>query len=199
MSLHNEDKRGKRIVFVANCLLNANNKVYEFARYSGMYSEVVNILDKYGLGVMQMACPEVLYMGNQRWWNSRNLYDNVGYRRLCRQLAAQTTDYIENYYKVGYEVTAILTCDGSPSCGITKSSYCEDWGGRPKEIPRVLVDKPGIYMEELMAEFRDRGLEMPDIYGLMMDDREKTNETILSEFDDYIRTKLASIYKIYNK
>lgn len=55
------------------------------------------------------------------------------------------------------------------------------------------MDKPGIYMEELMAEFRDRGLEMPDIYGLMMDDREKTNETILSEFDDYIRTKLASI------
>ncbi len=192
MSLHKEDKRSKKIVFVSNCLLNANNKVYEFARYSGMFSEVVKILDKYGLGVMQMACPEVLYMGNQRWWNSRNLYDNAGYRKLCRQLAVQTADYIENYYRVGYEVTAILTCDGSPSCGITKSSYCEDWGGRPKEVSRVLVDKPGIYMEELMAVFGDRGLKLPDIYGLMMDDREKTNETILEELNDYIRTKLGN-------
>lgn len=195
-TLHKQDKRSKRIVFVSNCLLNANNKVFEFARYSGMFSDVVKILDKYGFGVMQMPCPEVLHMGNQRWWTSRNLYDNAGYRRLCRQLAAQTADYIANYYKVGYEVTAILTCDGSPSCGITKSSFCEDWGGRPKEVPRVLVDKPGIFMEELLGELADRGLEAPPVYGLMMDDREKSTDDILQEFDDYIRHRTDAFGKI---
>ncbi len=191
MSLHKEDARSKRIVLVANCLLNANNKVLEFARYPGMFKEVVDILAKYDLGILQMPCPETLHMGNQRWWNSRNLYDNTGYRHLCRTLAGQMADYMENYKRVGYEVTAILTCDGSPSCGITKSSYCEDWGGRPKEVDRVLIDQPGIYMEELQAEILSRGLEMPTVYGLMMDDRSKTNQEILIEFDDFIRQRLA--------
>lgn len=186
MSLHRKDARSGRVVFVANCLLNANNKVLEFARYPGMFKEVVDLLDRHHLGIMQMPCPEVLYMGNQRWWNSRNLYDNAGYRHLCASLASQVADYIENYRRVGCEVTAILTCDGSPSCGITKSSYCEDWGGRPKEVPRHLVDQPGIYMEELCALLERRGLPRPEIYGLMMDDRDKSNEEILQEFDRWL-------------
>ncbi|MFT3952189.1 MAG: hypothetical protein QM689_09665 [Oscillospiraceae bacterium] len=190
MSMHKEDDRSKKIIFLSNCLLNANNKVYEFARYPGMFSGVVQLLDRYGLGVMQMGCPEVLYMGNQRWWHSRNLFDNTGYRRLCRRLAEQTADYLENYQRVGYEVVAILTCDGSPSCGITKSSHCPDWGGRPKEVARVLMDKPGIYTEELLAELESRGIPVPEIYGLMMDDRERTNEQILADFDTFLERKL---------
>lgn len=195
MSLHQEDARSKRIVFLSNCLLNANNKVFEFARYHGMFKGVLDQLDQYGIGVMQMPCPEVLHMGNQRWWTSRNLYDNSGYRYLCRSLAAQVADYIENYRRVGYEVTAILTCDGSPSCGITKSSYCEDWGGRPKEVDRGLIDQPGIYMEELISELRSRDIDLPEIYGLMMDDRTKTNEEILQEFTHWLHGKMRAAEK----
>lgn len=157
-----------------------------------MFSEVVQALDKYGVGLMQMPCPEVLYMGNQRWWNSRNLYDNVGYRRHCRTLAAQTADYIQNYYTMGYNVVGILVCDGSPTCGLTLSSYCEDWGGRPKEIPRELVEKPGIYTEELVKEFEERNIPLPKMYGLTMDDREKTNEQIIEEFEVFIRDNLKN-------
>lgn len=192
MSLHKEDARSKKIIFVANCLLNANNKVGEFARYPGMFSEVIRILDNLGLGVMQMPCPETLYMGNQRWWNSRNLYDNTGYRRFCRQLACQMTDYLENYEKVNYDVVAILTCDGSPTCGSTMSSYCEDWGGRPKEVPRTLINKPGVYMEELTREILERQLQVPYIYGLAMDDRDQSNEHILEDFRIFIETLLAN-------
>ena len=61
MSLHKEDERGKKIVFVANCLLNANNKVLEQARYKGMFSEVIKVLDEFGIGIIQMPCPEALY------------------------------------------------------------------------------------------------------------------------------------------
>lgn len=191
MSLHREDARSKQVVFVANCLLNANNKVREFARYPGMFSEVIHILDELQLGIMQLPCPEVLYMGNQRWWNSRNLYDNAGYRALCRRLSEPVAQYMENYRIAGYEVVAILTCDGSPSCGITMSSYCEDWGGRPKEVPRVLVKKPGIFMEELLRLLKERELPVPPVYGLAMDDREQSNETILSAFRNRM-TELCS-------
>lgn len=192
MSLHKEDKRSKKIIFVANCLLNANNKVLEFARYPGMFSDVIKILDDFNLGIMQMPCPETLHLGNQRWWHSRNLYDNIGYRKLCGKLSEQILDYIRNYQTVGYHVVAILTCDGSPSCGINISSYCEDWGGRPKEVQRHLVDKPGVFMEELIDLAETRKITLPPIYGLAMDDRDKTNEQILNEFSMYIKSLIQN-------
>ena len=190
MNDHKKDARSEKIVFVANCLLNANNKVREFARYPGMFSEIIQTLDKYGLGLIQMPCPETLYMGNQRWWNSRNLYDNTGYRRLCRSLSVQMADYLENYENIGYEVLAVLTCDGSPSCGISLSSYCEEWGGRPKETPRTLINKPGIFMEELLKELEERHLKIPDIFGLPMDDRGLSNEQIINDFDEFIKARM---------
>ncbi|GAB1476333.1 DUF523 domain-containing protein [Bacillota bacterium] len=191
MNCHIDDSRSKRVVFVANCILNANNKVLEFARYPGMFFEVLETINNYGLGIIQMPCPEVLYMGNQRWWNSRNLYDNVGYRRICREIAKQMIDYMENYKKVNYDVVALLTCDGSPSCGITISSYCEEWGGRPKEIPRKLVEKPGIFMEELMSESKERQVELPPIFGLAMDNRDIPNEKILEDFNKFMQEKFG--------
>ena len=184
MSLHKKDKRSKKIVFVANCILNANNKVFEFARYPGMFSEVINVLDKYGVGIIQMPCPETLYMGNQRWWCSRNLYDNDGYRSHCRALAENMAVYIGNYERVGYKIIAILTCDGSPSCGITESSYCEDWGGRPKDIPRSLVNKKGIFMEEFLKLLEEKKLPIPYVYGLKMDVLTQSNTKIFRDFEN---------------
>lgn len=191
MPQRNEDERSKKIVFVSNCLLNANNKVMEFARYPGMFTEVVQTLDKYGIGLIQMPCPEVLHMGNQRWWHSRNLYDNAGFRRFCRTLAEQMADYMQNYAIVGYDVVAVLVCDGSPTCGVTVHSHYENGGGHPAEPERSLREGPGVYTEELLAAVAARGLEMPPVYGLKMDDRDKTNQQILAEFDAFIRARLS--------
>lgn len=191
MSLHKEDARSQKIIFVSNCILNANNKVREFARYPGVFRDVVDILVDYDLGIMQMPCPEALYMGNQRWWNSRNLYDNVGFRRFCRELASREVDYIQNYYTMGYHVVGILSCDGSPTCGVKLSSYCEDWGGRPKEIPRVLVERPGVYTEELTAEFEARGIKMPPLISLTMDDRDRSNDQLFEELKQTLKQVMA--------
>lgn len=186
MAEKNEDLRGKKIVFVSNCILNANNKVRELARYPGMFFEILSTLNKYGIGIQQMQCPETLYMGNLRWWHSKNLYDNAGYRKLCRELAEQQVDYIENYKIAGYQTVAFLVCDGSPSCGISISSYYENGGGHPSEPVRSLRNVPGVYTEELIKAIADRGLELPPIYGLPMDNKEKTNEEIIADFNQFI-------------
>ena len=191
MPQRNQDDRSKKIVFVSNCLLNANNKVLEFARYPGMFTQVVQTLDKYGIGLIQMPCPEVLHMGNQRWWHSRNLYDNAGFRRLCRTLAEQMADYMENYAIVGYDVVAVRACDGSPTCGVSVHSHYENGGGHPAEPERSLREGPGVYTQELLSAVEARGLAMPPVYGLKMDDRDKTNQQILDEFDAFIRERLS--------
>jgi len=186
----NHDCRSGRVLFLSNCILNANNKVLDFARYPGMFSEILKVLDEYGLGVQQMPCPETLYLGNQRWWHTSNLYDNAGFRRFCRGIAAQTADYIENYLKVGFEVVGILACNGSPTCGYTLTSFSEDWGGKPEERPWRMVEGPGVYTQELIAECKARGLETPEICGLTMDDLTRTNEEVVGEFREFLERKI---------
>lgn len=76
-----DDNRSKKVIFVSSCLLNTNNKVKGLARYPGMCKEVFDTLYENDLGIQQMDCPETLYIGIQRWWHTKNLYDNVGFRR----------------------------------------------------------------------------------------------------------------------
>ena len=123
MADRRDDARGKKIVFVSSCLLNTNNKVKGLARYSGMCREVFDTLCDNGLGIQQMDCPETLYLGIQRWWYTKNLYDCRGFRDHCRELAERSVTYMEEYAREGYKVVAVLSCDGSPTCGVTITSY----------------------------------------------------------------------------
>lgn len=188
MGAHQEDARSKKVVFVAHCLLNTNAKVKELARYPGMCKEVVDVLHKYGLGIVQLPCPETLYLGVQRWWCTKYLYDNPGFRQYCRSLAKQFSDYLENYQQIGYEVVAVLGCDGSPTCGVSLTSYSEDWGGSPKDLKyeEALCDGSGVWMEELQKDFAARGLKIPPFYGLALDQIEKPLEEIFAEFEDFL-------------
>lgn len=184
----NEDKRGKKIVFVSSCLLNTNNKVQGLARYSGMCREVFDELNKYGIGINQLPCPETLYLGIQRWWATKNLYNAIAFRKHCRTLAKQAVDYMESYEQVGYETLAILSCDGSPTCGVTITSFSEQWGGCPADLDYndAIIEGKGVFMEELEAEIKERNLKMPPFYGLSLDDESADMETIISDYRKFI-------------
>jgi len=183
-----EDARSGKIVFVSSCLLNTNNKVKGLARYPGMCKEVIDTLYEHGFGVNQMQCPETLYSGISRWWQTKNLYDNVGFRRFCRKLARQIADYMENYEAEGYQTAAILSSDGSPTCGVSVTCYDERWGGSPAELSfeESIIEGTGVYIEELQKEIEDRGLKMPPFYGLALDDESVSMEKILADFKQFI-------------
>ncbi len=188
MDNRKDDARSKKIVFVSSCLLNTNNKVLGLARYEGMCKEVFDTLHKYGLGINQLACPETLYLGIQRWWCTKNLYDNVGFRPFCRQLAKQSVDYMYSYEQVGYQTVAVLACDGSPTCGVSITSWDENWGGSPVEFDynNAIIEGSGVFIEELKKEIEERGLKMPPFYGLALDDESADMNKILSDFDAFI-------------
>ncbi|MFT9077344.1 CD3072 family TudS-related putative desulfidase [Ethanoligenens sp.] len=186
-SLNNlEDMRSKKIIFVCNCLLNSNNKVMERARYPGIFSDVVKIIDSFGIGIMQLPCPEMLYSGCQRYWGGKNVFESAGYRKFCRTLAAQVADYMENYHMAGYQVVCVLGCDGSPTCGVHFTNHYENGGGRPKAIQRSLLEEPGIFIEELKRELEARNLPVPKMDGLGMDIMAKSTDEILADFKAYI-------------
>lgn len=189
MSMHIDDARSKKIVFVSNCLLNTNNKVRELARYGGFCKEVLDVLASYDVGVQQMDCPETLYLGIQRWYHTKNLYDNVGFRRFCREMSEHTVDYMESYRQVGFQTVAFLVCNGSPTCGYDLTSYDENWGGNANkalEYNDALTPGMGVLIEELHKAIQARGLELPPFYGLSLDDTSTPIEEIISGFKAFM-------------
>ena len=183
-----DDNRSKKIIFVSSCLLNTNNKVKGLARYPGMCKEVFDTLHKYDLGIQQMDCPETLYIGINRWWHTKNLYDNHGFRTHCRECAERVVTYMEEYERAGYRTVGVLSCDGSPTCGVTITSYDENWGGSPVDLEYndAIIEGQGVYIEELEKAIRDRGLTVPPFYGLALDDESVDMEKILSDFEEFI-------------
>lgn len=184
-----EDARSKKIIFVSSCLLNTNNKVQGLARYPGMCKEVFDTLHKYDLGINQMQCPETLYLGIKRWWATKNLYDNHGFRSFCRELAEQVVTYMEEYKRAGYETVGVLSCDGSPTCGVDITSWDERWGASPVdfEYNDTIIEGSGVYIEELKKAIEDRGLELPPFYGLALDDESVDMDRILDDFEEFIK------------
>ncbi|MDD6812285.1 MAG: hypothetical protein PUD93_10525 [Lachnospiraceae bacterium] len=187
-----EDLRSKRIVFLCHCILNSNSKVLERARYGGIYKEVLDVLEEYDVGVVQLPCTEHLYFGGNRYWGGKNVFDSAGYRRFCREQASYIADYISNYQSMGYQIVSILGCDGSPTCGVNFTNHYNNGGGRPKPLDREVIAGKGIFMEELEAEIISRGLKMPDMYGLGMDLASKSMEKIFAEFRNYITSRISA-------
>jgi predicted secreted protein len=152
----------RRVALLANCLLNQNAKVCEGARYRGVVSPVVEALRSRGYEFVQLPCPEVAFAGARRWWAVYEQYDTPAYRAHCRRLARAIAPRIEGHLRAGDEVI-LIGLDGSPSTGVRFTSSQREWGGRPNrpDDDWQIVPAPGIWIEELLAELRDRGL--PDI------------------------------------
>lgn len=192
--MRNEDERSKKIIFTSSCVLNANNKVRELARYGGSCMPILELLNNYGIGVQQMDCPETLYLGINRWSATKNLYDTAGYRRFCRQLAEKQVDYIQSYYEADYEVIAVLWINGSPSCGCEITCFGEDWGGTPMDMGEdsTFVPGTGIFVEELTKEFQRRGIRKPCYYGLDLEDTNIPLENVYQSLKKFLDEKMIS-------
>ena len=60
------DGRSKAIVFVAHCIMNQNSISDGTAEYPGSISEIMKLLYKSHVGIVQMPCPELLCIGLDR-------------------------------------------------------------------------------------------------------------------------------------
>ena len=158
------DKRGCKIVVVAHCILNQNSRVLGIAYYPGMINEIVDVLRRHEVGVIQMPCPELTYAGLLRWSQTKEQYDTPAFRRHCRQIASSTADQVEEYLRNNFKVLAILGVDRSPTCGVGETSVGYKGGYLPKLAPIQEADftkAPGILIEELQSELEKRKVEVP--------------------------------------
>ena len=106
---------------VCHCLLNPNAKVYPLADDHRVYAAELEPFIKAGAGLMQLPCPEVSYLGLNRWGMTKEQYEHPNFRRHCVDILRPSMDQIEAFTQAGYEIVGVFGMDGSPNCGINKT------------------------------------------------------------------------------
>ncbi len=127
------DARSGKLVFLSHCMLNQNACVRGLASQPAVIREVVDLALQHQVGMFQIPCPEVSYLGSMRWGMVKKMYGSPMFRRHCRAIASQVCDQVQTYRDNGHWVLAIALRDGSPTCGLGCSAVEADpgqqWGG----------------------------------------------------------------------
>lgn len=137
---------GKEITVVAHCLLNTCTRVKGIGPLCFMPSGPL----------IQLPCPEAIYLGLDRWAVTRNQLDVPEFRRFCGRLLEPYTDLMEMFASKGYSLR-IVGVSGSPSCGNNTTTIGYS-GGRVRAAEHEHVSGTGVFMEVLTAELRRRGV-----------------------------------------
>lgn len=126
-----DDRRGRKLVVLAHCILNQNAKLDRCAHCPGAVSELVDLLLSNGIGMVQMDCPEMLHLGLDRQADpatrpsvaaedtriARRMQEPAAQAIIAR-IAEDVVRQIADYRDHGFSVIGILGINGSPSCGV---------------------------------------------------------------------------------
>lgn len=156
------DRRGRRIVFLAHCFLNANTRFPGGCAFSGATEPLIQVLLDSGVGIVQMPCPEFLCMGLEK-----HLYGEMPEKELrdCFRAQAKTViDQAEEYLANGYEIAGIIGMNPSPSCGVEITKGKGTMLGVNRDTSEV--EDSGVFIEELKLEALDRGLIDLPFFGV---------------------------------
>ena len=146
-------KRSHKCVFVSHCILAQVVRAEGLAKYfPAAVKPVVQFCLDHDINIMQMPCPELTCTagGPGRKPHGKAWYEKNGLRITASGIASDQADYMEQLIDSGYQVSAVIGMEFSPACAITFLN----------RGPVIYRDR-GIFIEELKAELRKRGLEIP--------------------------------------
>jgi len=163
------DSRSKKLLLVCHCILNQNSKIEGFAQFPGVFRPAVELILQSNVGIYQLPCPEMTYLGISRWGSVKDQYNSPFFRRHCQNLAERVVDEVEDYTRRGYRILALASVEGSPTCGVnfTVQPAAEPWGGIITSVPADrFVAGRGTFMEVLQKAIKARELAPIPFIGL---------------------------------
>lgn len=151
-----DDARGGRFVVVIECLLNQNARDRGAAAYPAVNDAVVALCVRHGVGLLQLPCPEIRFLGPDRarppGVRIRDRLDTPAGRRCCREISDEVVDRVRGYLEQGVELIAILGGNPeSPGCAV----HTRAGGG---EAPDA---RSGILMQTLAEALEAASIRMP--------------------------------------
>lgn len=162
MTVMFQDRRGKKLLLVAHCILNQNSKIDACAYYPGAIREAAQAILDAEVGIIQLPCPELLCLGLDRQADKAAVRSiesedtRVAERmkeakalQLCREIAGNVVYQIEEYQKHGFQVLGLLGVNGSPTCGVdTTWAADKEFEGR------------GVLTEIIGSELQKKGISI---------------------------------------
>jgi predicted secreted protein len=158
-----DDQRSKKVVFLAHCILNQNAKLDCCAYFPGTVKTIVDFFQEKGVGIVQLPCPEVLFLGLQRGRDCAKdasikdedtrisgLMRNEETAGKCVELTKAVCHQIQEYRENSFQVMGVVGINGSPTCGV-ETNWRDGFEAPGK----------GVYMAALEGELRKKKSEVP--------------------------------------
>ncbi len=153
------DRRSRRVVFLAHCVVNQNARMHDCANHAAAVQPIVDWCLDRGLGIVQLPCPELLVvgLGRDRDDPPQEYLEAVLRKPQCREpirkLAETVVYQVKEYRFQGFEVLAVVGSDGSPSCGVDRTAF--------PDAENRFGPGQGVFIAELRELLRQEGLELP--------------------------------------
>ena len=159
-------KKDKRIILIAQCLVNPYCRVHILGQNFPLSRELVDYLMEKQVGIIQYPCPETTAMGLMRNPQGRQQYDNIFFRNHCKELLKIPMLMVREFIKNKYRLTCFVGLENSPTCGI-------HWGKHkvnryqtesPNPVENPAPDEPvlaGIMTEIISEELAKDNIKVP--------------------------------------
>lgn len=147
------DNRSYRFICVIDCILNQNTRDSGAAQFPALNYQLVQLCHQYNVGIMQMPCPEIAFLGFNRsrppGTSIRTALDTSDGRLCCRKLSIDIIDRVEEVISQGAEFMAVLGGNPeSPGCAV------------PVDNNEKLTPA-GVLITELKDELYKRNIQVP--------------------------------------
>ena len=135
-----DDRRSKKVIMIAHCLINQNSISDGTADYPSQFTGLIDLLIKNRIGIIQLPCPELTCLGLDRKDKQggkrpvlmentriRDLLCEKGSLKQLHYKAEEVAVQIQEYKSYGFKVLGVIGVNRSPSCGIetTTKDNCE--------------------------------------------------------------------------
>ena len=150
----------KNLLIVSHCILNNAAKVEqdeaELAEEYKIREELMQLILKKDVQLLQLPCPEFIMYGSQRWGHVKNQFQHPFYMEQCRKILEPVLLQLQEYAQhvnCGYH----LTCEGEWKGEIGT----DEKGIQDIQESLKMTENPGVYMEVLEKELQKRNMEIP--------------------------------------
>lgn len=180
------DKRKRRVVFLAHCFLNINTRFPEGSAFAGANTPLIQTLLQKEVGIIQMPCPEFQCLGLEKELAGELSESEI--RACYRKQAESVVNQIQQYLDFGYQIAGIIGMNPSPSCGVEVSKGKGKFLGLNEDTSEK--EGPGVFIEELQNTAQQRGLGQLPIFGIR---RILTGESGMEERLRALNEKLSAV------